>query len=120
MPIIKLSVDMIQAIENGQTVEDAVQGAFAAMQQAQQQAQQAAAAQQQQAGQDQGGAPGGAPGGPPDGGGDGTPQGVAPGQAGLPPGGRPSLEQMISGFRGGGNVPVLQNEIRRSVPIGSQ
>lgn len=47
----------------------------------------------------------------------GLPTGVAPGQAGLPPGGRPDLEQMISGMRGG--RPVLDSTVNRRIPIGA-
>jgi hypothetical protein len=121
-PIIQLAVDMINGLEGGQTIESAVQKAFTTMQQTQKQAQQAQMEQMQQMQAAQGGAPGG--GGAPDGadaglGPGGLPAGVAPGQAGLPPGGRPSLDQMITGMRGDGSVPVMQNEVRRSVPIGT-
>lgn len=120
MPIINLAVSVIKALQDGQPVEDAVAAAYQVMQQAQQAAQQQAQQQAQDALAAQGG---GAPGGDqPDQSGmgsDGRPTGVAEGQAGLPPGGRPPLEQMISGFRGNGSLPVMQNEIRRSVPIGT-
>lgn len=117
MPIIQLAVDMIQGLQNGQTVETSVQAAFQRMQQAQQAQQQAQMEQMQQAAAAQGAGGGGGDlsgMGP-----DGRPTGVAAGQAGLPPGGRPSLDQMITGFRGAGSVPVMQNEVRRSVPLGT-
>jgi hypothetical protein len=47
----------------------------------------------------------------------GLPTGVAPGQAGLPAGGRPDLEQMIAGIRGG--RPVMDNTVNRRIPIGA-
>lgn len=83
-----------------------------------QQSADAAAAQQAQ----QQGAPGG-PGGP--GGGDpldgvgpnGLPQGVAPGQAGMPPGGRPSVTDLSAGFTGNG-APSVGALVRRRVPTG--
>lgn len=116
-PIIKLVADVIRSLQDGTTVEDAVSAGYAAMQAAQQAAQQQQAEEQQEAAAAQGGAPGG----PPDagGGGDGLPQGVAPGQAGLPPGGRPTMAEMVSGFRGNGNLPISQFDIRRAVPTGT-
>lgn len=111
LSIIKLGVDTIRSIENGQTVEDAIEGAYQAQQQEQQQkAQEAAQAQQDQAAQ---GGQGGAPGG------DGLPPGVAPGQAGLPPGGLPTVENLVAGFRGNGSLPVSQATIQRRVPTGA-
>ena len=87
-PIIKMVADVIHQLQQGVTVEDAVTAGFTAMQQAQQQAQQEAQEEQQeQMAAAQGGAPGG-PGGPPDDGSGGLTQDQAPGQAGLPPGGR--------------------------------
>jgi hypothetical protein len=124
-PIIHMSVDMIKALQDGKSVEDAVSEAYDLMAQRQQQAQQQAQEEQQEAAQ-QGGAPGGAPGGPPGSfdGANGAPEaGVpgdqAPGQAGLPPGGRPAVADMIAGFRGNGNLPINQFAIRRSVPTGT-
>jgi len=112
LPIIKLGVNTIQNLEHGMSVEDAIQSAYEIMQQEQQAAQEAAAQQQaQQAGP---GAPGGAPGGL----GSPLPPGVAPGQAGQPAGGTQTIEQMVSGFRGGGTTPVMSNEIRRRVATG--
>src|SRR5882762_1760907 len=98
--IIKLAVDAIHNLQNGQPVEDAIQGAFDAKQKAEQQAAEEAAQQQQAAGGEQ--AP---PGG---GGGDGLPPGVAPGQAGQAPGGMPTVENLVAGFRGNGSLPINQ------------
>jgi hypothetical protein len=109
MPVIHLMMDYIKGLQNGQAVEDAMDSAFTAMQQAQQAAQ---AAQQQDAASapDQGG-------GSPDGGG--LPPGVAPGQAGQPPGGLATVQQLIAGFRGNGNNPVNQATVRRMIPTGT-
>jgi hypothetical protein len=49
----------------------------------------------------------------------GLPEGVAPGQAGLPPGGQPTVSQMVAGFRGNANLPVNSATIRRTVPTGT-
>jgi hypothetical protein len=93
------------------------------MQQAQQQAQQEAQEEQQEqmAAAQGGGAPGGGPGGPPDdGSGGGLTADQAPGQAGLPPGGRkPTMAEMVSGFRGNASIPINQFDIRRAVPTGT-
>ena len=114
MPVLNLSLTYIKGLQDGKTVEQAMDDAFTAMQQAQQQA--AAAAQAQQ-GPDQGappdaGALGGDAGGP-------TP-GVAPGQAGLPPGGLATVSQLIAGFRGNASNPVNQATVRRMIPTGGQ
>jgi len=109
--VIQLAVSVIKDLQNGVMVEDAVANAFAA--QAKAKAEEAAEAAAQ--------APPGA-GGPGDTSGvgpDGRPQGVAPGQAGMPAGGRPTLDQMVSGLRGDGNMPVQSAEIRRSVATGA-
>lgn len=113
-PIIQLSVDVVRALQDGKTVEEAVDLAYATMTQHQQEAQQAA---QQAAGAQ--GQPPGPPGAPDQGGGGGLPADHAPGQAGIAPGGRPTLAEMVSGFRGNGNLPVNQFDIRRAVPTGT-
>jgi len=124
LPLIKMVTSTIHQLQEGTSVEDAVEAGLAQMAAEQQAAQQAAQEQQAQAQEAQGAGPGQAspgagapPGGPPGAGG--GPQGVAPGQAGLPPGGRPALEQLIAGFRGNANLPVNQSQIRRQIPIGS-
>jgi hypothetical protein len=113
-PVITLAVSVIKDLQNGLAVEDAVAKAYAAQKAAAEQAAAEQAAQQAaQAPPDGGAAP------PDGGGGDGLPPGVAPGQAGLPAGGRPTVNQMISGLRGDGSTPVQQAEIRRSVATGT-
>ena len=109
-PIIQLGYQAIQEMQNGRPVEQAILDGFMAMEQqklAQQQAQMAAQQAQGPAG------PGG-PGGPE------APE-QTPGQEGLPPSGpgRPTMEQMIAGFRGNGTLPVNQLEVRRQVPTGT-
>lgn len=51
----------------------------------------------------------------------GLPQGVAAGQQGMPPGGMPSIQSLISGFRpsGGGVEPRMSAETLRKRPMGS-
>lgn len=116
----------IKSIQSGSSVEDALLGGFQAQQAAAQAAAQAQAQQQAAAG---GGAPGGppGPGGPGGGGGpvdnlppgvqdSGLLSGVAPGQAGMAPGGRPSLEMLMASL-GAGGKPALSAGVRRALPI---
>lgn len=110
--IVKMSVDMIRAVQTGQMVEDAIEQAFETMQQAQQaqqeQAQQAMAQAQAAGGDQQGGDQGPATD---------QAQQAQTGQAGMPPGGKVPLQQLIAGFRGDGSTPVLQTQIKRQVPV---
>lgn len=117
-PFIQMSAQVIQALQNGKSVEDSISGAFTALEQKQQEQAAEAQAQAQQAAQQGGGAPdqGDAANGSPEAG---VPDFQAPGQAGQPAGGRPTLAQMIAGFRGNAALPVNQYEIRRSVPTGT-
>lgn len=110
--IIELGMNFIKHLQNGDTVEDALDAAF--------QIQKQKAAEEAAEQQPPGGAPG-APGAPagPGGPGDGLPQGVAPGQAGLPPGGAPTTAQMISGMRGDASSPVNSAVIKRVIPTGT-
>lgn len=112
MPYLKLAVDSVRGLQNGQTVEDAIFAAFTAMTQAKQEAEQAAQQEQMaaQGGQPGAPAPGGAPGGP---------EGVAPGQAGLPPGGLPTIMNLMAGFRGAAGNAVNQSSIQRRIPTGT-
>jgi hypothetical protein len=110
---------VIQGRRNGEEISDLILRVFTPKQQPQQ------PGPPGMPGQDSG--PPGAPGAPPGpgGGGDaldgvgpnGLPQGVAPGQAGMPPGGRPSVTDLSAGFTGGG-VPTVGAAIRRRVPTG--
>jgi hypothetical protein len=116
--IIKIGADMIVARNSGQTLEDSFQVALANYQKAQQEAQQAAQQQMQAAGGGLGGPPG--PGGPPDGGQGGGPmQGQAPGQVGMPPGGLPTVEHLMAGFRGNASLPVNQATIDQHIATGT-
>lgn len=114
-----LAVAVIRQIQNGVPEEEAVSAAYSQLQaarQAQQQAQEQAAqaAQAAQAG------PGGAgPGGMDINGSSGLPTGVAPGQAGLPPGGLPTIQRLISGFRGNASIPVNEATVQRRIPTGT-
>jgi hypothetical protein len=108
------AVKIIKGRRNGADMVDLVESVLVAPMQAQQQAQQEAA-QQAQAAQAGGGAPGGDGGdglqgvGP-----NGLLPGVAPGQAGMAPGGRPSLQQLVAGFTQGG-APNMQDTISRKL-----
>lgn len=74
----------------------------------------------------EGAAPGqpGAPGAPGAPGGDdlagvgptGLPPNVAPGQAGLAPGGMPDIQSLVAGFRGG--QPTMDSSVRKRIPTG--
>jgi len=115
-PVMQLSVAVIKALQDGQPVEVAIAGAYAQLEQQKQAAEQAQQEQMQQQQAAEGGPPadagqGGFEGGPA--------PGIAPGQAGLPPGGRPTLSEMVAGFRGNGDLPVNQFTIRRSVATGT-
>lgn len=63
------------------------------------------------------------PNAPPQGGGlegvgaNGLPTGVAPGQAGLPPGGRPDIQTLIAGMHG--NSPTMSGVVTRKTAIGA-
>lgn len=111
----------IDGRRKGTDISELIDQMMTKQQQAQQQAQ---AAQAQQAPPGAPAGPGG-PGAPSGGGGealdgvgpDGLPQGVAPGQAGMPPGGRPSVTDLSAGFTGGG-APAMGALIRRRVPTG--
>lgn len=117
LPIIQLGVDTIKGVQNSKPIEAAIEEAFKTMQQAQQAKAEEAAAQAQEQAQ---GAPAG-PGGPPapGGGGDALPPDVAPGQAGMPPGGMATTADLVAGFRGNGSLPVNQMTIRRRVATGT-
>lgn len=47
---------------------------------------------------------------------DGLPPGVAPGQAGMPAGGRPDMQQLLAGLSGSG-APSLSANVQRRLPI---
>jgi hypothetical protein len=120
--LFNLAVDVIRRLQDGQSVEDSLSEAYATQQQAKQAKAQADAQAQQEAAQAAGGAPGGpaGPGGQESiNGASGLPPGVAPGQAGMPPGGMPTIERMISGFRGNASTPVNEATIQRRVPTGT-
>lgn len=112
-----LAVQVIRGLQDGATIEDALDTAWA-QQKAQQQAEQQAAEQQAQAAAAAQG--GDAAGGMSINGANGLPPGVAPGQAGMPPGGLPTIESLVSGFRGAGNLPVQQATIQRRIATGTR
>lgn len=120
--LVKMVVDVIKARQNGKSMEDAAEEGFTSYQanlQAQQEAQMQAQQDQQASTPGAAGAPGGSPGGQPPGiNAQGLPEGVAPGQAGLPPGGLPTIQNLVSGFRGNGTLPISQATVSRRVPTG--
>jgi hypothetical protein len=127
--LVKISADMITERRKGTSIEDAFLVALGNYQQATEAAKQKQMEQMQAQMAAQGGGAG--PGGPAGPGGDagggdtglspaGVPDGHAPGQAGMAPGGQPTISRMISGFRGDGNLPVMQATTQRVVPTGGQ
>ena len=89
---------------------------FFETQQAEEKKEQEAAQAQLQDAQAQG-AGGSGGGGTPGVGDNGLPDGVAPGQAGMPPGGLPSIQQLVAGINGGGN-PNMTASVRRRTATG--
>lgn len=114
---------IVKGIQSGTPIEDALLNAFKP-------SPEELAEQQQQQQQDPmaqlmgGGGPGG-PGGGPDGGGgppgqvlpNGLLRGQAPGQQGMPPGGRPSIQNLVAALGAGGS-PNLSAGVRRQIPTG--
>jgi hypothetical protein len=101
---------LIRGRQNGKPVNEVLMAAFQSY--IDKQKADAEAQQQQQAG-----APG-APGG--DGvqgvGPDGLPANVAPGQAGMAPGGLPDIQSLVAGFRGG--QADMSTSVRKRLPTG--
>lgn len=119
LPFVKLAVDTLRGRQDGKPFEDLLQGGLEALVQQQQEAAQQAAQQAQ------GGAPGdptagGAPGGDAMAGigANGLPIGVAPGQAGMPQGGLPAVQNLVAGMVGG--RPVMGASIRRRQATGAR
>lgn len=103
--ILQVLASAVQGRQRGKPLEELLVDAFTQMQQTQQQqAQEAAAAQ---GGGDQGLPPGMAE--------SGLLQGVAPGQAGMAPGGRPSLTMLMANL-GANGQGKLSAGVRRAVP----
>lgn len=105
--ILQVLAEAVQGRQKGKPLEELLASSFTQLQQRQQEQ----AAQAAQAMQDQGG------GGqlPPDMAASGLLQGVAPGQAGMQPGGRPSL-QMLMASLGSNGSPELRAGVRRGIP----
>lgn len=104
---------VIRGRQNGKPLNEIVMDQLAAYEQAQQQAAQAQQEQQMAAvGAGQQGIEGVGP--------DGLPPGVAPGQAGLAPGGMPSIQSLVSGFSGNAANPqaTLGATVRKRLPVG--
>lgn len=120
----KAAVGLVRGLRAGEDMTDLIELNLINPidQQVQQQQQQQEAQQQamQQAMSQAGGGGGAAPGGDPIAGvgQDGLPTNVAPSQAGLPPGGRPSIMDLTAGFTGSGK-PSLGAGIRRRMAIGA-
>lgn len=110
-PVLQSAAKFVRARRNGTPVEQAIQEAFMPPEPTPEEL----AAQQAQ-GADAAAAQGAAPGGDVPGvNANGLPTGVAPGQAGLPPGGMPDISTLVAGLRGG--RPVMDGSITRRVPI---
>lgn len=112
-----LADQMIRGRQNGKPMNEILMQALTDYKQQQEQAQQAQAEAAMQA---QGGAGGGSPEGIAGVGPDGLPAGVAPGQAGLPPGGLPSIQSLVAGFGGNAANPqaTLGATVRKRLPVG--
>lgn len=110
----QMADDVIRGRQNGKPLNEIVMQSLTAYQQQQQQAQQAQMEAQMQA---QGGAGGAGGEGIPGVGPDGLPPGVAPGQAGLAPGGLPSIQSLVAGISGSGQ-PQLGATVRKRLPVG--
>jgi hypothetical protein len=117
LPVLKAATAFIKARRDGVPTEEAMELAFTPPEPTpEEQAAQAAEAAA--------GAPADPLAGVGQGGGDtvpgvnanGLPTGVAPGQAGLPPGGMPDIQTLVAGFRAG--RPVMDNTITRRIPTG--
>lgn len=106
---LRIAAQVIKGVQRGKAIEDLLEGAFDAEDQAAQQ-QMAQAAEAQQA-QGQAGPGGQLPGVQPSG----LLNGVAPGQAGMPPGGKPSVQTLMAGFSNSGR-PNLAAGVRRQIP----
>lgn len=111
----KVAARVAQGRREGKNIIDLYEAVW---EQVQAEAQQAAE-QQAEAAQAAGGQPGqpGSPDGLQGVGPNGLPQGVAEGQAGMPPGGMPSISQLTAGFTGSG-APAMGATIRRRVATG--
>lgn len=112
MLFFRLADQMIRGRQNGKPMNEILMDAMQQYQEQQQQAQQAQADAQAQAG---GAGPGGESiegVGP-----NGLPSGVAPGQAGLAPGGLPPIQSLVAGITGSG-AANLSASVRRRQPLG--
>lgn len=111
LPFVKLAVDTLRGRQDGKAFEDLLQSGLSELVQAQQEAAQAAAQQEQEAA-------GGSPEQMAGISANGMPTGVAPGQAGMPQGGLPTVQNLVSGMVGG--RPQMDASIRRRQATGGR
>lgn len=104
---------IIELREKGKSLADAILETFAPKQQAPQGQGALASALGQAGAEASQGGPGQGP--PPGMQASGLPSGTAPGQAGMGPGGRPDLQQLLAGL-GASGKPTLQANVKRSMP----
>lgn len=116
MPVLKAATIFIKARRDGVPVEEALERAFTPPEQPA--APEGGAPADPLAGLGQGGGDivPGAIGDVPGVNANGLPTGVAPGQAGLPPGGMPDISTLVAGFRAG--RPVMDSTVTRRLPTG--
>jgi len=110
MPVLRASSEFIKARRNGVPVEIAMEKAFTKPTVNEEQGETAPDAE---TGPGEGGGPGGEL--PQGVNANGLPTGVAPGQAGMSPGGMPDISTLVAGLRGG--RPVLDGSVTRRLPI---
>lgn len=106
--ILQVLASAVQGRQRGKPLEELLSDAFGQMQQLQQQKEQEAAEAAAAAGGGEGGALPGVEQ-------SGLLQGVAPGQAGMKPGGRPDVQQLMASLGANGS-PNLRAGVRRQVP----
>jgi hypothetical protein len=110
--ILQVLAETVQGRQKGKALEVLLADAFTTLQQRQQAQQQAAAEAAQQAGGGAGGPGGQLPPGVQD---SGLLQGVSPGQAGMAPGGRPTLQTLMASVGSNGQAD-LRAGVRRNLP----
>jgi hypothetical protein len=116
MPVLKAATTFIKARRDGIPVEEALERAFTPPEQPPAPA--GGAPSDPLAGLGQGGGDivPGAVGDIPGVNANGLPTGVAPGQAGMPPGGMPDIATLVAGMRAG--RPVMDSTVTRRMPTG--
>jgi hypothetical protein len=114
LSFLKAASEVVKGRRSGKSIDEILPAFFEAMQ-AEQQAKAQQQMQEQQAAQGGAGGPGGPPGAIQGSSDTGLPDGVAPGQAGMPPGGMPSIQQLVAGVSGSGKAQLAAS-VRKRIP----